>query len=111
MKAYSKEDRQLMNDIAVKKYGNHYHCDLYGRFPWDMRGNQIGRTLSLSKAGLGKFVFEVLIRGGEITSFFVMNLSQGSSVFPRVWLTLNDYDSFFADTGYMLNAPPVAHVN
>ena len=113
MKSYSKENQQFLNDIARTKYKNEYPCDLYGRFPWDCerRGDQIGRCVSLSKNCLGIFVYEVLKRGGNITSFYVFALSNGAAVFPRVWLTLEEYEKFFGDTGFILNAPSVAHVN
>lgn len=114
MKSYNIAQQAELCKLAKEKYNNQYDCDLYGRFPWDceLRGRaQSGRTVSLSKSSLGTFVYEVLIRGGQITSFYVFSLTPRASVYPRVWLTLEEYDKFWADTGFILNPPPVAHLN
>lgn len=113
MKAYSKEQQEELLRIAKEKYGMQYPCDLYGRFPWDTeaRGKQKPKYISLSKSSLGTFTYEVLIRGGDITNFYVFALGHGSSVFPRVRLTMEARDDMVEKTGYQLNAPPVAHLN
>lgn len=115
MKAYSKEDQEKLNELAKTKYNNQYPCDLYGRFPWDteLRGDQYKKykTPSLSKASLGDLTYNVLIRGGDITNWFVPYLSARSSVYPRVKLTLQDRDDMIANTRYMLNPPPVIKLN
>lgn len=113
MKAYSKIQQEELFNIASEKYGMEYPCDLYGRFPWDTeaRGGQKPKYISLSKNSLGTFVYEVLIRGGDVSNFFVMNLSPRSSVFPRVKLTMEARDDMVLKTGYQLNAPPVAHLS
>lgn len=113
MKGHSSEDQVKLLEIAKEKYGMEYRCDFYGRFPWDTeaRGDQKPKYISLSKASLGKFTYEVLIRGGDITNFYVFALGHGSSVFPRVRLTMEARDDMVEKTGYQLNAPPVAHLN
>ena len=113
MKAYSKADQAKLNEEAREKTGNQYPCDLYGRFPWDieLRGNQVGRYLYLSKNSLGEFVFEVIMHGGDITNFFVLSRTPRSSVFPRVKMSMEARLQFQEKTGFILNPPPVAHLS
>lgn len=113
MKAYSQKEQETLMTAARWHYRMQYPCDLYGRFPWDTepRGDQKYKGISLSKSSLGNFVYEVLIRGGDITNFYVFSLGHGSSVFPRVKLTMEARDDMVAKTGFNLNAPPVAHLN
>lgn len=113
MKSYNKEQQELLNIRAKNEYKNEYPCDMWGRFPWDceLKSHQIGKTVSLSKSCLGVFVYEVLMRGGNITSFYVFSTTPRGAVFPRVWLTLEARDTFCNDTGFILNSPPVAHIN
>lgn len=115
MKFYSYEQQSELLKIALEKYNNRYACDNYGRFPWDCERRGLDqdkmKTVSLTKAGLGKFVYEVLIRGGNITEFYVFSISQGGAVFPRVWLTMEARDDMIEKTGYCLNAPPTARLN
>lgn len=111
IKAYSKEAREELNKLAIEKYNNQYPCDLYGRFPWDCERRSDEdykkKTVNLSKNSLGIFTYEVLNRGGDIKNFFVM----GTSVFPRVFLTIEGRDDMIEKTGYCLNSPPVAHLS
>jgi hypothetical protein len=113
LQAYTKLQQEELCRIAKEEHGNEYPCDLYGRFPWDieLRGNQIGKHLYLSKASLGNFVYEVLMHHGDIYSFFVMSVTPRSSVFPRVKMSLENREHFQANTGYILNPPPVAHLS
>jgi hypothetical protein len=116
IKTYSKEQCEELCRIAKEKYGMEYVCDMYGRFPWDTehRGDQHKQKLkylTLSKASLGSFVYEVLIRGGNISSFWAFALEPRSSVYPRVWMTMEMRDDFVEKVRYPMNAPPVVHLN
>jgi hypothetical protein len=113
--AYSKADQEQLNQLARDQYNNQYPCDLYGRFPWDteLRGDQHRKykTISLTKASLGDIAFQVLTRGGNITSYYPTTFDPRSTVYPRIWLTLEQRDDMIANTRYMLNPPPVVHLN
>lgn len=113
VKGYSGEEQVNLLEVAKEKYGMEYRCDFYGRFPWDTepRQKQKPKSISLSKSSLGNFVYEVLIRGGNISSFFVFSTGKGGAVYPRVWLTMEARDDMVEKTKFNLNAPPVAHLN
>ena len=116
MKALSKEQQEEMKILAKEKYNNHYDCDLYGRFPWTCerhgREQDKMKTVSLSKSSLGTFTYEVLRRGGDIYSWFVMwPKDDRSAVFPMVKLTLVDRDDMVQQTGFVLNPPAVVKIN
>ena len=114
LKSYTKEQQEVLNNKAKLEYYNEYSCDLYGRFPWDceLRGRAAkGKTVNFSKASLGNFTYEVLKRGGNITSFWVFAPEyHRCSVFPRLWLTMDARDDMIKN-GWAICSPPVAHLN
>lgn len=108
----SDADKKALCKRACDDYKNFYNCDHYGRFPWDTepRGNQHDtcRNVSISKASLGEFMYEVLIRCGDATNFFALGYGARNSVWVRVWMTLDARDDFVENTKYILNPPPMA---
>ena len=109
MKSLNKE-QQAEATTRARALGNRYDCDLYGRFPWD-RSERRGKATGLSKAGLGAFVYAVLMAGGDITSFYVFSMTQGGAVFARVRLTLEAREQLEKDGPYCFDPPPCAHLN
>lgn len=79
---------------------------------WMTLSEREGRRLTLSKASLGEFVYEVLKAGGEIAQLWAFNATfDRSQVLPVVAMTPAMRDAFEAKTGWKLVDPPTIHVN
>lgn len=90
--------------------GNICEPDVFGRFPWQ-RSERRGKAVGLSKAGLGNFVYAVLLSGGTITSFFVLTPTQNAGVYSMVRLTVAQKRKIEETTEYRFDPPTRVCVN
>lgn len=97
--------------VKAREMDNEFDCDVYGRFPW-IRSERNGKNLTLSKTGLGDFVYAVLSHGGDVTGFFAMYPKiRHSAVFASVRLTIAAKEAIEAETPYRFDVPPVLSVS
>ncbi|WP_207183951.1 hypothetical protein [Methylobacterium indicum] len=85
-----------MTPMLAQQGGRYYHI-----------AEHEGRRLTLSKASLGEFVFEILSRGGEIMQLWPFAPKwKRSPVYPVVAMTPKMRDEFVEATGFLLVDPP-----
>ena len=87
---------ERMSHALAHQGGRYYHI-----------AEHEGRRLTLSKASLGEFVFEVLNCGGEIMQLWPFAPKwKRSPVYPVVAMTPKMRDEFVEATGFLLVDPP-----
>lgn len=92
-------------DLA-RTLGNHYNCDAWGRFPWEIAIKR-GKKVSQNRTSLGDFIYTVLKHGGTVHELFTTDPDvPRPAIFARVQLTLEAKTEIERSTDYRFDPPP-----